>query len=279
MEAATALIADPVLHLYGMVPRPIELPELEGVERGSNVFLVTADDIACAVSIVSASEYEGPAAADHSQQEKWIERAVRHHHVLVALHAVRSVVPLKFGSLSPGVASVEDMLRDLRAPVVRLLRMFEGKDEWTLRILANRRALADALVATDPELAVLHHELAELSEGHAFFARKRLQALVDRQVARRLAVVTDAIHERLSRIGLHAAATPPPKPAANDATSCVAATAILVERANVRALDAALIELEAEHADAGVTFELAGPWPPYSFATTLEQPSAGSGSR
>jgi hypothetical protein len=46
--------------------------------------------------------------------------------------------------------------------------------------------------------------------------------------------------------------------------------AVLVARARLNELETLLAEVEAAHADAHVTFELVGPWPPYSFAAGLE---------
>ena len=50
----------------------------------------------------------------------------------------------------------------------------------------------------------------------------------------------------------------------------VSDTALLVPDGQLASLESMFAELEAEYAGGGVAFELIGPWPPYSFTTTLD---------
>jgi hypothetical protein len=259
-----ALLTGTVLYLYGLVPAGVDITGLAAVEEGSDIFLVVRDGIACIASAVPASAYQCPAGASTAAaQLEWVTpRACRHHDVLQRLHRTGTVVPLKFGTLCADAAQVQALLEDHHGAVVALLAQFAGKDEWTLNILVDETALSAALQRDDPDLVRLAEEERCLPEGRAYFARKKLQTATAERVEELRAHVGRAVLERLCRLGIeialgHDAAAPP---------------ALLVERARFAELEAALDELEQAHASAFVRFELVGPWPPYSFTTTMGAP-------
>ena len=270
MESLSTLIADPVLYLYGIVPRPDGLPAIDGVEPGSPVFLVPSGDLACAVSVVSAREYQQPHDENASEYAEWItRRAWRHHEVLRELHSRGTVLPLKFGATAPAPSDVERLLSQLRERITDLLQTFGGKDEWTLRMLADKARVATELQDTTPQLLALRRRAAEQSDGRAYFVRKQLLAATADAVAGHLASLQDAVCDRLRAAGVTVLPLPT-KSASREAHPPFAIAAVLVDRDRREALKAMLSDLEAAHAEHVLTFELVGPWAPYSFAGTLD---------
>jgi hypothetical protein len=262
VEAAASVNAATVLYLYGLVNPRIELSGLSAVEEDADIFLVRVDDVACAVSAVPSAAYEQPAAAmSPAEQLEWVTpRAWRHHEVLRRLHVAGTVVPLKFGTLCASAAHVERMLQRLRDPIVDLLRHFAGKDEWTLKICHDAEQHSAELQRLEPELITLEDEARRLPDGRAYFARKRLQRATADRVAARFAAVHEAVVTRLADSGVEiGAADREPRH-----------VPLLVERSRFPVLEETLAGLEAEHVASHVTFELVGPWPPYSFTSQLE---------
>jgi len=256
-----ATLTDTVLYLYGLLPASTELAGLTAVEEGARVFLIESDGIACAASAVPASAYQRPADSfTAAEQLEWVTpRAWRHHDVLRHLHNAGTVVPLKFGTLSAGVPQVEALLRDRRVAIARLLERLRGKDEWTLHVAIDEEALSAALLREEPSLQALKDEERRLPEGRAYFVRKRLQKLVVECLDRRRELVCAETWDRLTQLGVEAL------PCASPGDSF----SLLVERARFVELEAALADLESIHAPSHLRFELVGPWPPYSFATTI----------
>ena len=265
MEATASLSGPAVLYLYGLVPPTADLSGLAAIEEGAGVFLVSLDDVACAVTAVPAAAYEQPAAsASAAEQLEWVTpRAWRHHEILRRLHVGGTVVPLKFGTLCSTAGQVEEMLRRFRAPIVERLQHFTGKDEWTLRICHDAGAHAAAVQARDPDLLALQDEIRALPEGRAYFMRKKLQRATDALVAARLAAVEQQLVERVAAAGFELAV----------AEGQERGFPVLVERARFATLETILAELEAEHVDSHVSFELVGPWPPYSFTAAMDATS------
>ena len=268
MEAVTPIPTETVLYLYGFVRPPVDPAALAGSQ--ADVVVVDDGDIACAASVVAAVDYHVPPDANTAaQQLEWVApRAWRHHEVLRHLHAAGGVVPLKFGTLCSDREHVREMLRRRRDRILVLLSELEGKDEWTLTMRWDAELLAAVVRYTEPDLAALAADADRLPEGHAYFARKKLQKAVCDAVAARLGLVRQSLHERLSSAAIPFTAADQPRPGTIERP--VSSVAVLVSRARLTALEALLAELEAAHASAHVTFELSGPWPPYSFAAALD---------
>ena len=268
MEAVTVLPTEKVLYLYGFVRSMIDPAALAAGQ--ADVILVDEGDIACAASVVAAVDYHVPPDANTAaQQLEWVApRAWRHHEVLRHLHAAGGVVPLKFGTLCSDAAHVREMLRRRRDPIQALLTELEDKDEWTVNTRADLELLSAVIRHTSPGLLALAADADRLPEGHAYFARKKLQKAVTDAVAARLVSVEHDLCERLSSAGISFAASDQQRASATAGT--ISSVAVLVSRSGLTALEGLLAELEVVHADAHVTFELVGPWPPYSFAAALE---------
>jgi hypothetical protein len=270
VEAVTTVGADTVLYLYGFVRPSADLSRVG--EAGAAVLLVEAGDVACAVSAVPAIDYHlPPDASTAAQQLEWVTpRAWRHHEVLRLLHSSGAVVPLKFGTLCADALHVLALLERLRDPVLGLLARFEGKDEWTLRMRADIEALSLAVQATRPDLIASKDEAARLPEGRAYFARKQLQKATADIVTAMLARVEHDVYERLSAAAIDMAPVDPLPASGSREGGVIANAPLLVERGRFAELEAILAQLEQEQADAHLAFELVGPWPPYSFATSLD---------
>ena len=268
MEAVTTVPTETVLYLYGFVRATLDPAALAAGQ--ADVILVDDGHIACAASVVPALDYHVPPDANTAaQQLEWVApRAWRHHDVLRHLHAAGGVVPLKFGTLCPDSQHVREMLRRRRDPILALLAELEGKDEWTLNTRADAELLSAVVRHTEPGLAALATEAERLPEGHAYFARKKLQKATFDAVAARLAAVKRSLHERLSSAAIAIATADQQRTPATEGT--VSSVAVLVARARLSELETLLAEVEAAHAEAHVAFELVGPWPPYSFAAALE---------
>jgi hypothetical protein len=270
VEAVTTVGAGTVLYLYGFVRPSADLSRV--AEAGAVVFLVEFGDVACAVSAVPAVDYHlPPDASTASQQLEWVTpRAWRHHEVLRLVHSSGPIVPLKFGTLCADAMHVHSLLQRLRDPVVGLLAHFEGKDEWTLRMRADVEALSLAVQASRPDLIALKDEADRLPDGHAYFARKHLQKATADIVTATLARTEHSVYERFSAAGIEMAPVDPPQQSGSRDSSVIANAPLLVERARFAELEAVLAQLEGEHVEAHLAFELIGPWPPYSFATSVD---------
>jgi predicted phage tail protein len=261
---------DTAVYLFGFVATAGARDDAEAIER--DVMFVPDDDVALAASIVRAGDYEPPAdAADASRRLDWVAPlAMRHHDVVQRLHAARTVVPLKFGALCSDLDHAFSLVRRLHAPIAALLKRFEGKDEWTLTVTANREALTSALRQARPGLSRLEQDAAAMTPGAAYLARRRFNQLLNDLVAEEADALERRIWDRASAAGAEITIAPRAESRGAGGAITVARGALLVDRQRFVAIEQALDDLEMEHGALGLSCEIRGPWPPYSFAGAIE---------
>lgn len=256
-----------VLHLYGFVLASLRLPWLTGIDPETAVFLIPCGDVSCAVSRVREAAYAAPAAGDDSDPTAWLTaRALRHHNVITQLHAAGGVLPLKFGTICRDEADVRSLLADLHDTLTNLLVTVAQKDEWTLKISADPAAIAERRERESPAFAALRQAEAAMPEGRAYFARKQRAQAAATGVAAWLAVLDDAICERLAQLAVPVIRTE------RAGSGGIRDTALLVDRGSMDGIAGALAALQDEHAWCGLSFALSGPWAPYSFVPALDRP-------
>jgi len=255
---AARLTTGTALYLHGFVGYPVCASALAAIARLPGVFIVETGTVACAVRVVTASEYEHPPATDdHAAQLEWLAPRVRsHHEVLRTLHAAGTVVPFKFGALCPGVEELRTLLGEYHDAIAGLLTRFDGKDEWSLKVSADEDALSSFYLRSRQELIALEREHECLPEGRAHFARKKLQQATAALVAETLDTIEQQVFARLARLDV-------------ESSGSLSHAALLVDRDRFADVEHSFAELEDEHAALHLTIELTGPWPPYSFVADL----------
>ena len=110
-------------------------------------------------------------------------------------------------------------------------------------------------------------ELAEATEGRAFFLRRRIARLCEDEAQRAIAGCVEASRRRLTRVA-RADATMQLQPHdLRDRTDDMAwKGAVLVARPDRERFLALIDELLHDHGPRGFRYETSGPWPPFNFA-------------
>jgi hypothetical protein len=267
-------------YLYAIVPRSGLLPAL-GDLRGVDDTLLDERDLGglCAVlSNVPATEWGPDVIDEHVKDMDWLApRATSHQAVVAALHkAAPSLLPLPFATLYHQRAAVDDLLNARRDDLLAALARLEGSDEWTLKVFLERSVFEQHVERLSPTFAQAVEQVRSAPPGKAYLLRKQLDTL-RRDEATRMSV--QQAHEIEGRIrGLPSDVIR--EPIAGQTTGTRGATegmravlklALLLRRDEQDQRMAQLEAIVEQYAPLGFRFELAGPWPPYSFATIARE--------
>ena len=109
-----------------------------------------------------------------------------------------------------------------------------------------------------------------MTAGAAYLARKRFHQRLNDLVAEECDGLERRIWDRASVAGAEITAAPRAESRTTAGEITVARGALLVDRQRFTAIEQALDDLEMEHGALGLICEIRGPWPPYSFANTIE---------
>ncbi len=256
-----------VLYVYAIGRAGHPLPEgVEAIDGYDHVAAVEAEGLAAFYTTVDAVDFSQPMIDERSKDIEWLGGiGYRHQTVMASLMRGGTVIPLRAFTLFANETSLRNHLRNEREKFSRILDRLEGKQEWTLRIEFEPDQWNDALLRRVESLKQLSSEIDAAAAGKAYLLKKKLEeekkrasreaeqqvvGEVERAIVEKLAC--DAVAEsRLQRGGAF--------PQIN----------VLIARDEEARLHELRDDLSRRYNNEGVTLALTGPWPPYSFAGTM----------
>jgi Gas vesicle synthesis protein GvpL/GvpF len=246
------------------------LPDsLPGVDPEALVQPLEDEGLVVLMSRVPMAEFGEEPLRENLNDLSWLERVARAHEaVLERALSGGPIVPLRLCTIFADEAGVRAMLaregRQLREALERL----DGRQEWGVKLLVDRDALAAVARKSSPEVAGLQDELAARSGGGAYMHERRLERLVDELVDQLAGELTEEVHARLGDWAADSVLNPPQnRELSGHEGEMLLNGAYLVETERTEGLRRLLSELEDRHRELGARLVLTGPWPPYNFVS------------
>jgi len=251
--------------------RPQVEPELTGggLDDGSPLLSWQFRDVVAIVSKVGMEEFCGPEAASRMQDLAWVgPRACRHEAVVEMAMRYSPVLPARFATLFSSLESLEKFLKNHYASVCRFLDRVVDKDEWAVKAMLERKRAKEAIFSA--RLASQEQALSCLSPGMRYLREQRMSAGLEKELNRWLQETCHEVLEDLRRVEATFERRPVLSLSAKEEDKeMVLNCAFLVPRSVVENFRGRIQGVNACHAEEGLLFELSGPWPPYSFSSSL----------
>ncbi|MFE2009969.1 GvpL/GvpF family gas vesicle protein [Streptomyces sp. NPDC059491] len=280
--AATATLT----YVYAVAPPAPALddllPGLTGV-AGTPVALLTpepadAGPVAFVISDVPRAEFAEDVLAGRFEDLGWLEETARaHHHVIEALAAHTTVLPLRMATLYEDHARAVRALHEQSQPFTTQLAQLAAHTEYGVKLYVRHAAAPPETTAPDRTASPTPDDSApagpeSASPGKAYLRARRAQRDAHEDRYQQAGIAAD----RVAEIGrLHSArhvAHPPqsgPLAAASMGENVLNA-AFLVPDAEAQSFTAAIGAAAGDLP--GVVLELTGPWAPYSFTALPRSP-------
>ncbi len=230
-------------------------------------FLYRFENLAAVVKRVPLEEFAGAEAEQRMQQLEWLGPRVQEHEALIeGVLRVSPVLPARFGTLFSSEAALERFLAINLAAVERFFNGVEDKDEWGVKTVLDRAKAGARL------LSQLRSELPPTpgSQGVRYLQERQLRGRLDKRLASWLAQASAEIANKLGCYAVASKDRPVGFQAPAGEPQTVRNRALLVPRDSLPNLRNAVDQASRELAPYGLSFELSGPWPPYSFCPALE---------
>ncbi|KAF0968300.1 GvpL/GvpF family gas vesicle protein [Gordonia sp. YY1] len=232
------------------------LSDVRGV-AGEPVRSVTAAGLCAVVGSVSLDEYgEGPLQRNLEDLD-WLAATARAHDgVVAAVLNCGPTIPLRLATLYLDDARVRDLLTERRDDLGAALDRVTGRSEWGVKAYGDPKLLAQPTEDSGQK--------GGRGTGTAYLLRRRAELAAQQDIERRAAEHAEAIH---SALGAHAVdgrrqQVTDPVISGKRAWMIFNGT-YLVEDRLVDEFAGVVTELDGKYP--GVSLELTGPWPPYSF--------------
>ena len=254
------------LYCYA-ITRGLERERLDGlIGIGDRPLqLVEHDGLAGVVSEVDLDEFGEEGLRSNLEDLAWLERvALAHDRVTREVASLGPTAPLRLATVFLGEESLCGRLAEWHDDASRTLDRIDGREEWSVK------AYADPSARPVDDAAAGQTGTGEAGAGRAYLMRRRAATRRQEVLAQQDAEIADTFHAELE-----GAAVAGRRLAAQDRRltghvgEMILNGAYLVERDRVDVFREALAAVAGRHAH--VRVEVAGPWPPYSFASLEQQ--------
>ena len=250
-----------------------ELPSDLGVSGVDDRYAIsqrTFEGIMAVFSKVSIEEYTGPAAESGMKDLSWIgPRACRHEEVVQRVMRYSPVLPARFGTLFSSLDNLENLLKMHERTISQFLDHVAEKEEWSVKGLLDGEKAKGKLYSTI--ITAEAERLASLSPGARYFQEKRIQSNIGKELNLRC---KEILQEVAGDLDHYASDFCPRKALSRDATGLdvdmIANWAYLVPVNFAEIFCSRVDHANEVHGQDGLTFQVSGPWPPYSFCPKLE---------
>jgi hypothetical protein len=219
--------------------------------------------VACQVAL---ADWVGPEAEARLGDLSWLgPRAVRHQAVIDSALAAGPVLPLRFGSIFSSVASLTGWLRGEAPPILTFLRESAGQEEWSLKGWLNLAQAEAARLQTDPRFLAL-----PASPGARYLREQKLRQDISKSVRSWGRQIEQRVLGELGGLCRRSRALPAlAGQVSGRSDEVIFHQALLVPSGRRDELLARLDSFHSELSPQGLSLELTGPWPLYSFVPTL----------
>jgi hypothetical protein len=230
-------------------------------------FIWCDQDLAAVLSRVAADEYCGPAAEANLQDLAWISpRVCWHQAVVEQVLPFGPTLPARFATLFSSLPSLTGFLQEHRQIIGHFLDRVTDQEEWSVK---GRLDLARSSQLHDG-VQTVQADQRTLSPGLAYLQARRLKIQAKQELNQRLAEGCDSVERELTslasevrRLRVLASETAAP------AFETIANWAFLLPKIAVPEFRSRIERANAEQSPFGLSIELSGPWPPYSFCPSL----------
>ncbi|AII03673.1 MULTISPECIES: GvpL/GvpF family gas vesicle protein [Rhodococcus] len=255
------MTADDGVWLYVITTDSVGAAQLAGVTGVADepVRAVASAGLVAVVGTVSLSEFGQEPLQRNLEDLDWLAATARAHDAVVAA-VVRCgpTVPLRLATLYLDDDRVRLLLDERQEEFAATLRRVTGRSEWGVKAYGDAKALAQN-AKEEPSTT------GTAGKGTAYLLRRRAELSAQQDVERSAAGHAEEIHAALlghAVDGLRRQVTDPVL--TGKRAWMIFNGTYLVDNERVDDFAALVTALDTERP--GVTLDLTGPWPPYSFA-------------
>ena len=244
--------AGTALYAYAVTWADLRYPaDGPALTPGRRIAVVPEDDLGLLVSPVATSELEVD-ADDLSETGRLAVLARGHDAVVRAAAECGPVLPLRFGTAVPDEDAARSLLRTHAGPARHQLRRIGTAREWGVRLLR--------ILPAGGEPALAGGTGREGLSGTEYLARRREALQREEDLTRTAAECAERLQEVLSGHAVESM-----RRGGSPGSSLLLDIAYLVPTGTEAEFLGQVRQLAEDLEPRGLTLELTGPWPPYSF--------------
>jgi hypothetical protein len=259
------------LYLYGVVLfeelQTTEVPAIIGIDQ-KQATVLNFKELAAVITPVNPLYFSQQYIDLQLKDPDWLkEKAFHHHECITAIHSQFTILPMSFCTIFQKEDNLRSLLNEQYDVILEKLYRLKEKQEWNLKIYCNPEQAFSYVVTHNPTVLELRENIATMPKGKQFIMKKKLNQLITDEVEKVQSQWWAQIEQPLKTIFEEAKLR---KNWGREITErkdeMIVNCDLLINKKKSEQFLNKIHDLEKEFAEAGCTFQVSGPWPPYHFS-------------
>jgi len=248
-------------------PEPALFKDFQGLTSlGYNDFFVV-------VKYVSPADFSEENFKKHLAVLEWLESNAREHFgVIRRFMEYGDVIPFKFGTIFQTENSLNKFIADYSGSLAENFSYIAGKEEWSLKVYCDRKALSHQIDELSPDAAALEQQIMESSPGKAYLLKRKKTELIENEMDRICKNYGQAYFDEFNTLSTaNKLSNLLPKEITGREDIMILNATFLLSKSTVALFNEKLAMLRKKDANSGFLLEITGPWPPFNFICIQEK--------
>jgi hypothetical protein len=249
----------------------------KGIDGSGSLFPVQYRELAAIASEVELDKFKLHTAVTSKEIDMgWIEEKARaHERIVEQLMKENDLLPAKFCSIVSNKEALKAFLEDNYHEYRRAFQRLKGHEEWSVKVYLDFEKLKQFIIDNTPEIKERIEILSFMSDTGTYLIKRKIDNLVHERTDKRFETDVAYIAKALRAVSKCEALSKPESPKHQQTdTPVVFKASYLIEKTMLYNFNRQLNELSDELEPEGITFEITGPWPPYTFVKDEEKENA-----
>ena len=225
------------------------------------------------VKYVPESEFSEENFKKNLSDIQWLETNAREHiRVISMIMEYSIVVPFKFGTIYNTKDGLKKFITNYSGSLIENFHHIKGKEEWSVKIYCDRKALCKQIDELSEEAAALEKQIMVSSPGKAFLLTRKKTDLIENEMDRLCKNYGQEYYDEFKNLSESASLNNLlPKEFTRRKDTMILNATFLVSKNKVTDFKSTVDTLRKKDGNSGFFIEATGPWPPFSFISIKEK--------
>ena len=245
----------------------LEQPSLQSYPGCNEIIFLDIDGLYATIKYVSEDDYSEVNIKKRLSDESWLDSNVREHlRVIGLIMQVDTVIPFNFGTIYKSEESLKHFIHTHVNDFKKSLLYLENKEEWSVKAFCNKQKILENIVVLSSNVADIEAQIKESSPGKAYILKKKKSDILGKEISNIYNTISKHLFTCLNELPVDYRLNPVSleKLSEDDDDMIINAT-FLLRKENIDTFITRTDSLMIEHENIGLSLEVKGPWPPYSF--------------
>ena len=260
---------DDLIYVYCILNKQ---PESEKYQQHSELNFLLMGKFYVAMKSVSPNEFSEENLKKNFACLPWIETNARDHiEVITAIMKGQTVVPFKFGTIFKSKESLKEFIDGYSLSLSENFEAIEGKEEWSVKVYCDKKVLGEQIFELSETVRMLEKQILESSPGKAFLLKRKKAELIEQEVGKLMKINGQKCYEEYKNVSQDIRINNLlPRELTEREDDMILNATFFVDKQNVNEFIHIANTQQEKYQSVGFSFDVTGPWPPFSFIAIKE---------